>query len=249
MKFYRFTNTTNVWTLFMLCFVFLVNTNCNSDRVPNPSKLNDTRPRIVLSLSGFNPGSKTYIRFWEGNNAFTYPSNYALYIDASGRLLGEIVLSQNTTSADVLIYVDQSGNGILDVGDFGTYQSIRVNTSDIYTNFNVPYQAATLTAFSSATPLPSAGQQKICIYMPTAKPAWSSALISSMPQYPFDLKDSTLVLSDWFPVSIVTSGGITQTFPKIAALGANAYNETCVLDANLNGKYDTGETLSTTPVP
>jgi hypothetical protein len=229
--------------------ILLISGACNSDTSPpDPSAYNDTRPRLVVSLTGFNPGSRVYLRHWEANTAFTYPSGYALYVDVSGHLLTEIVLSLNTTLADVLIYVDQSANGILDAADFGIYTSgIVINTSSIYTYVNVPYQAATLTAYSSTTGLPTLGQQKICIYMPAAKPSWSSSSAASMPEYP-DMHGAIPNLSDWFPVSVVTSTGIAQTFPRITALGALAYNETCVLDANSNGKYDSGETVTVSGV-
>jgi len=236
-------------SIMLVFYLLLTMISCNSDLFPpDPSKYNDTRPRLVITFTGFNPGSRVYLRHWEGSRAYTYSSSYALSIDGSGRLLTEIVLSSKMASADVLAYVDQSGNNVLDAADFGTYQtSISINTAGIYTYLKIPYQASTLTAFNSATPLPVSGQ-KICIYMPTSKPAWTSSLVSSMPEYP-DMNGTTLSLSDWFPVSIVGTTGITQNFPAISALGAGAYNETCVLDANSNGRFDSGETLSTLPAP
>jgi len=229
-------------------YVFLFSSCLFDNTPPDPSKYNDTRPRLVLSLTGFTPGARVYLRHWESANAFTYPADYALYTDASGRLLTEIVLSYGVTSADVLVHVDQSANGALDAADFGAWVAgIAVNTTGVYTNVAIPYQAATLTTYTTATPLPVSGQ-KICIYMPAAKPPWSGSLARSMPQYPFHLKNSTLGLEDWFPVSVVSTAAVTRTFPAITALGAGGYSETCVGDSNSNGKYDEGETVVTSGV-
>lgn len=230
----------------LILFMYTAGAICFYDsKTPDYSRIHDTRPRLTLSLTGFHPGSRAYVRYWEGTRAYAYPSDYALYIDAAGKLLSEIVLTQGVASADVLIYVDQSGNGILDAADFGTWQTaLPIDTNSPYTYLNIAYSPGTLSAYNTTAALPSAGQ-KICMYNPAIKPAWNTALLSAIPKYP-EMTNATLTMKDWFPVSIVTTGGITQKAPLISALGIGAYNETCVLDANGNGIYDSGDTVGST---
>ena len=236
----------------LLCLYFQVAICYYNNIPPDPSAINDTRPRLVLNLNGFNPGSRVYLRFWESNIAFSYPANYQLYIDASGRLQTEVVLSKNTTSADVLIYVDQTADGKLDTADFGTYQNGIVITTpsyseNLYTYLLVNYRGSTLSEYTSTAALPVTGQA-VCVYMPSDKPSWDSSLVTSMPAFPV-MTDAALTLSDWFPVSVLSTTGVTQRVPLITNLGTGGYNETCVYDTNSSGNYDSGEAVITTLAP
>ena len=227
-----------------ILYIYMASSICFFDsKTPDPSRFHDTSPRLTLSLNGFYPGAKVFIRFWEGNSAYAYPSDYALYVDAAGKLLTEIVLSQGAVSADALIYVDQSANGTLDAGDFGTYQAaISIDANAPFTYLDIPYAAGTLTAYNTLASIPSTGQ-KICMYMPGAKPAWNTALLSAIPKYP-KMLNTSLTLLDWFPVSIISTTGIIQNVPVMTALGIGSFSEICVDDANSNGTYDSGETIS-----
>ena len=206
---------------------------------PDPSELNDSGPRLILSMDGFTPASDVYVRFWD-KSAKAYPLSYGLKIDAGGSFQLEIVTELGTTSAGLFVFVDENQDGVIDAADYGNYTSGIVVSDGEKVPVYLNYSAGTLAAYTSVAGNAASGQ-KICIYMPVAEATWSTSLIDNIPEYP-KFNENELELTAWGPVSIFSTAALTQT----VALPPGNYDETCITDTNSNDKYDSGETVSTT---
>jgi hypothetical protein len=194
---------------------------------PDPSELYDIRPKLTLNLSGFAPQARAYVRYWDGSQAYAFPSSYALYIDAGGRLQTQLSLSPESLTADVLVYVDENKNDTFDDLDFGFYQAgIVIDSENIYTTLDITWQTGTLTTYVTTATFPISGQ-KICVYMPPGISAYETGLNEFLPDYP-DFDDVALTASDWFPVSILSTTSVAQNVPLLASWMTPSINETCI---------------------
>ncbi len=220
----------------VLALLFAV--SCYYDATPPlDSELNDIRPRVILRLSGFSPNAPVRIRYWDNQGAAAYPEKFRLFTDLQGGLLVSITAALGTTTLSFLLYVDENKNGVWDIADYGFFQNTLAITGD-FTETVVAYSANTLLAYSSLVGAPPSGTN-VCIYSPSAMPAWSVSQRKNLPEYPaFD--SETLFLDDWFPTGKVEQGGATAP----AYLPSGSYNETCIQDANLDNLFTSGESVS-----
>ena len=226
-------------TIFLILFSAVF---CYYD--PNPpadEDLYDEREILIINLKQCSAGSRVFIRYQDSEGNFTYPSTYALYTRPDGSFTGRISLSHGSQSASVILYVDENNNGQIDATDFGIFKNnIALNTAAHKTQENINCASGTLLSAAASNITPVGSGYRICVYVPALWFAWQAAESQNLPNVPNF--EEELLLTDWFPASIVdTAGSAQNTF-----LPAGTYDETCIEDTNGNQKYDSGESVNTT---
>jgi len=218
--------------------------SCYYDNTPPTlSELNDSYPELRLSLSGFTPGAGLKLRIYTPKTRYTYPSEYTLYVNGNGGYAGVFYLPRGTTGFSFLLFIDTNNDGVVQAGEFFDYRLATIGTQSGFVEVAIPGSSApVLTVYNSVAPLPASGQ-KVCIYDPVTESNWSSSVAANLPPFPqFDRP--VTYLSDWFPVSVLLPGGISQN----TALASGSWNEVCVGDLNSNNLFDAGETVTVSPV-
>lgn len=219
---------------FLIALPVLLAGHCYFD--PNPpaeDRLYDDRPVLVLKLSGFTSSAPLYIRYTDKDGVFVANGSRQLYTDINGNAFISLNMTHDTTSADLLLFVDNDKDGDIDTADYGTLQT-GIAFADNHTekNLTITHAAGSLNAYSTAVSAPAQGQ-KVCVYSFENHPFRTD----SIPEYR-SAAAKVATLREWRPFSTVDTGSTTTA----AALPSGTYSETCIADTDSDSEYDSGET-------
>lgn len=102
-----------IWIYF---YIFILLSYCHYDPYPPSVEELNTKDKVLrIYLTGFTPRRKVVIQYSDA--AGTYTVQDALYISDAGSFHASIYLDSSSSVYDIVLKVDQSGDGTIGAGD------------------------------------------------------------------------------------------------------------------------------------